>query len=392
MKNRSETILSIVNEGDVFLANMGHELRSPLTSILAISEALHDGVYGSLNEAQERSLLSIKECAESQIELIMDMVDLSRLETGPLQMIPTACPLEDLVERALAIVRELARARSVRLSSDISPKGGTVMGDARRLRQMIIHLIIGGICAAPEEGQVRAFVSQSADHASLLIQVVSSPPGIAVSLPDISLCDEGTAADALKRAGQGRPAGLTLLQQIVRLHRGALVARETLDGGVFLCVSLPWSMAPLETVPPPSSAQECQHTAAAAPLILLVDDQAALVAIISDYLSHQGFDVRTAASGREAVDLAEALQPDLVIMDVQMPGMDGLEATGHIRKSGNPKVATVPVISLSGLGGPGDRERCLAAGASTFLAKPFGVKELEAVILGIVRQPSPHAA
>ena len=266
------------------------------------------------------------------------------------------------------------------------------MGDARRLRQMIVHLLIGGICAAPAEGQVRVFVSESADPGCLLIQVVSSPPGAAVGLPDIAQCDAGTAGDALKRAGQGRPAGLTLLQQLVHLHGGVFAARETPDGGVCLSVSLPLKMAPLETVPPPLSPQECLPTTAvaAAPLILLVDDQVALVAILSDYLSHQGFDVRTAASGREAVDMAEALQPDLVIMDVQMPGMDGLEATGHIRKSSNPNVATVPVISLSGLGGPGDRDRCLAAGASTFLAKPFGVKELEAVILGMVRPPSPR--
>ena len=392
MKNRCETTLSTVSEGDVFLAHMGHELRNPLTSILAISEALHDGVYGSVSDAQMRSLLAIKEAVERQIDLIADMVDLSRLATGPLQLTPTACPLEDLVERALAIARELARARSIQLSSEISPEGGVVMGDARRLRQIIVHLLIGGICAAPDEGQVRVFVCESSDPGNLLIQVVSSPPGIAVGLPDITQCDEDTAGDAMKRAGQGRPAGLTLLQQIVHLHGGAFAARETPDGGVCLSVSLPLEMAPLEADSPPFSPEECQQTeaAAAAPLILLVDDQVALVAIISDYLSHQGFDVRTAASGREAVDLAEALQPDLVIMDVQMPGMDGLEATGHIRKSSNPRVATVPVISLSGLGGPGDRDRCLAAGASTFLAKPFGVKELESVILGMMRQPSPQ--
>ena len=221
----------------------------------------------------------------------------------------------------------------------------------------------------------------------LLIQVAASPPGVATALPLAVQGGEDAAGPLLKRVREVKPTGFALMQRIVHLHGGAFAAQETAAGGLCLSISLPLKVVAPVAAPPPADREEEGAGADGTPLILLVDDQVALLEITADYLRHQGFRVCTAADGREALEQAEALLPDLVIMDTQMPGMDGIEAISHLRKSSTPRVATVPIISLSGMGGPGDKESCLAAGASSYLAKPFGVKALEAVVLEFLRLP-----
>ena len=372
---------------DVFLSHMGHELRNPLASILAVAETLHDGVYGPLTEAQKGSLLTIKECAGRQINLITDMVDLSRLETRPLELVTTTCRLEDLGEGALAMVGEIARSRSIRLASEFDPQGGTMIADEKRLRQVITHLMAVGILSTPIGGEARLHLGAASRPEGLLIQVAASPPGVAVALPVAVQGGEDVAGPLLRRVREVKPTGFALMQRIVHLHGGAFVAQEIAGGGLCLSISLPLKVTAPVAATPPADKEEESAGVDGAPLILLVDDQVALLEITADYLRHRGFRVCTAADGRAALEQAEALHPDLVIMDTQMPGMDGIEAIGHLRKSSNPRISAVHVISLSGMGGPGDREHCLAAGASSYLAKPFGVKALEAVILEFVRPP-----
>jgi CheY-like chemotaxis protein len=116
------------------------------------------------------------------------------------------------------------------------------------------------------------------------------------------------------------------------------------------------------------------------PFILLADDEEIIRTITKDYLESIGYRVACVANGKEALDFVEAEAPDLVILDMQMPLLDGMEALAQLRRSPNPRIANTPVISLSGLVAPGHRERCLAAGANGCLAKPFGIKDLERVI------------
>ncbi len=369
-----------MEEGDPLVANMGHELRNPLTSILALAEAMHEGIYGPLSEGQRRALQSIRECVAREIDLITDVIDLSRVLPVQPPLARAACRLEEQADKALSMVRELGRNRAIQLSSQVQLRSDGVQADARRFRQMTVHLLMAVLLATPAEGQVR--LSLGDVQGGLLLQVAGAPGGVAVELPVRHEDEE----NVLETVAQGRPLGFRLLRRLVDQHGGTLAGRRLAGGGICLSLHLPQGgAATVEAKAQPVARPEGTKDT---PLILLADDQAELVAIVSDYLRHKGFRVATASNGREACELAERLRPELVIMDVQMPGMDGIEAIQHLRQCADATVAQVPVMALSGLGGAGDRDRCLAAGANSYLVKPFGVKELEEAARGLVRQPS----
>jgi len=188
---------------------------------------------------------------------------------------------------------------------------------------------------------------------------------------------------ARRQAGTG--VGLTLIQRMADLHGGVNVESTPGRGSQF-AITLPWTLSASGSAPrrkhttgllrkthplgpPPVSAAE-------PPLILLADDNETNLGTYSDYLQFKGFQVRLARQGDEAVALAADLKPDLILMDVQMPGMDGLEATRHIRRHPDRQVAATPIIALTALAMPGDRERCLEAGANEYLSEPVSLTVL----------------
>jgi CheY-like chemotaxis protein len=176
---------------------------------------------------------------------------------------------------------------------------------------------------------------------------------------------------------------VTVLERVAALHGGSLAVTDFGSSGFSITVELPM-VFPDASTQPAATAETTLADAAkderAAPFILLADDEEIIRTITKDYLESTGYRVACVTNGKEALDFLQTEVPDLLIMDMQMPVLDGMEALAQLRRSPDPRIAKTPVISLSGLVAPGHRERCLAAGANGCLAKPFGIKDLERVI------------
>ncbi|MGI0492816.1 CBS domain-containing protein [Alkalinema pantanalense CENA528] len=402
---------------DEFLANMSHELRTPLNAILGLSEALQDQILGELNDRQQRSIATIAKSGRHLLELINDILDLSKISAGKLDVDLTSISIRQLCESSLVFVKQQAHQKQIRLASEIPENLGHIMADERRIRQVLINLLTNAVKFTPEGGQVclkvavsqnqqwvgnvkipqqvsQAQVSQAqtsqaqtsqAPQSLILFQVQDS--GIGISPEDIvRLFQPFVQVDtSLNRQQTGTGLGLALVKQIAELHGGAVYVESQPGQGSYFTVALPYQMPTIEALPSPASLPtsptESEHlpveessSIATCPLILLAEDNEDNIETFSAYLQSRGYHLVIAGNGAEAVTLTKEHQPDLILMDIQMPGVDGLTAIRQLRADAT--VANIPIVALTALAMQGDAERCIAAGADDYLSKPVRLKQL----------------
>jgi PAS domain S-box-containing protein len=493
---------------DEFLAGMSHELRTPLNAILGLSEALLEEVYGDLTEKQIQSLTTIEQSGKHLLDLINDILDLSKIESGRMELQLSPTSIRDLCEYSLSFVRQQARQKDIRLSSQILGEPGEILVDDRRLRQVLINLLSNAVKFTLEGGSIELRVQTYPDNETIQFSVIDT--GIGIAPDDIQkLFQPFVQLDSsLSRRYAGTGLGLALVRRIVEMHGGSVAVESQVDRGSCFTITLPWQNddrassaviaaataelplpqiqqaliiedseaaanqigrylgelgtkavvypqgegaleAALQLHPDviildilllhssgwevleklkqnpttqaipvivvsvmdersrgiqlgaadyllkPMSRQQLNQSlrrvfasttpAAApdlsapslpvdAPLILLAEDNEANISTLTDYLQMHGAQIILARNGLEAVHMAQQHQPNLILMDIQMPGMDGLEATRRIRAE--PQLAHIPIVALTALAMPGDRERCLAAGAVAYLIKPVSLKPL----------------
>ena len=380
-----------------FLSHAGHEMRNPLSSILAFAEALQEGVNGPLNPAQSASLQAIRENVQRQLELINQFVELGHLEANAVQLEQASVRLTDVLDQAMAAAKDMARSRSIRIKTDLRPPTAEMNADSKRLAQIVSEILVIGTISCPVGGELQLDLALANADAVLDIRMQGglATTGFVLNCQPV-LMDE-PARKALARVRKLRPIGFALLEGLVKLHRGSFSFQASTDGGMGIRVllnlnpngkptnrTLPLEPHPMTDVPLTGGPM---GEAVPSPLVLLADDQPALSAITRDYLESVGLRVEVAFDGQEAVHKTFQLRPDLIMMDVQMPVMDGLEAIRLIRQCSDPRLAQVPIISLSGLAVAGDMEKCLSAGATAYLAKPFGVQQLHRAIRSLIAIP-----
>lgn len=372
-----------------FLGSMGHELRNPLSNVIAQVETLLAGVYGPLPSAQENAVAAIRDSTQKMLQLITDLVDVGRVETGVTHLAPMPCQVRECCENSKADTVVLARSRSIQVVAEVQPGDLGVMADARRLEQVITELLAAALLSMKTGGMLRLAITH--DQGGLVLQTRSGPGQVT---------GQDALAQILGRLGKVRPIGLALLQKLVQVHGGTFVLNEMPEQELSMCIRLPLSKtgggsvaAVQEAAPETAAPVETRAASAPAPgsaarkrpMILIADDQSALTAVTRNYFESLGFEVETAQDGGEAVSRASALQPDLILMDVRMPVVDGLSAIRQIRSSPDPKTRAIAIVSLSGLATASDKEKCLAAGASAYLNKPFGIRELDRIISEFLR-------
>ncbi len=372
---------------DEFLASMSHELRTPLTAVLNLSEALQEQTYGPLNEKQFRSLRTIEESGRHLLGLINDILDLSQVEAGYLNLKIDECSAVDICQSSLQLVKGMAQKKHQNISYVSNPETFQLRVDARRLKQMLVNLLSNAIKFTPEDGLIG--LSVEADDIAKVVQFTVWDNGIGIATEDLpKLFRPFTQLDSgLSRQQSGTGLGLALVQRMADLHGGSMRVESTPGQGSRFTIILPWITTPLDYIPyrkrttgflrhqtRPLISQSMDSDTA--PLILLADDNETSVNTYSDYLQAKGFQVAVAHHGEEAIRMAEKLYPDLILMDIQMPGVDGLEATRRIRRHPDQHVAMIPVIALTALAMPGDRELCLGAGANEYLSKPVSLAVL----------------
>ncbi|MBD2163371.1 response regulator [Calothrix membranacea FACHB-236] len=494
---------------DEFLANMSHELRTPLNSILGMSELLLEEVFGSLTERQRQFLQTVEKSGEHLLELINDILDLSKIESGKMELQLASISIPPLCESSLNFVKQQARQKQIQLNCQIDDNVTEIQADERRLLQVLVNLLANAVKFTPEGGSVRLEVKMHLPEQTVEFQVIDTGIGIAAADMNKLFQPFVQLDSSLSKRYPGTGLGLSLVRRIVDLHGGSIRVESELGKGSCFSVILPWHSLQedddlplaLQTIVQDISMQQAlvveDSTAAAnqikhylaemgatsiihpvgqgalqlalrvkpdvivldlllpdcsgwevltklkthsqtqhipvivisvvdkrsrslelgaaehilkplsrqkfyqalrqifanvqqpnlqtalviaamessqKPIILLAEDNEANIATIMSYLEAHNFQIILARNGREAVQMAKQHRPNLILMDIQMPDMDGLEATRQLRA--DIQNQAVPIIALTALAMPGDEERCLEAGATAYLPKPVRLRNL----------------
>jgi PAS domain S-box-containing protein len=500
---------------DEFLASMSHELRTPLTGILGLSEALQLNTYGIMNEKQTKAIKNIEESGRHLLALINDILDLSKIGAGMLDLEIEPVSLAEVCQASLHLTRGLAQKKQLSVGFVMDTEAIQVRGDSRRLKQMLVNLLSNAIKFTPAKGSIGLEVQ--ADEVEQVVRCTVWDKGIGIAPENLDRLFQPFVQleSHLARQYEGTGLGLSLVQRMAELHGGCVQVESTLGVGSRFTILLPWT--PGGTQPAPLSERSAQalkralivedleidagqlarylhilgmettlHTVgrgaaeraareqpdvilldlylpdrsgfdvlaelktrlatrdipvvicsveerrsqavelgaagylvkplaltelrdeldrlasnrehrsavpaaqedADSPRVLIVDDNETIIESLCDFLEGQAFQVRAARSGLEMLEIIPDLHPDIVLMDIQMPVMDGIEATRRVRAHPDPAVARVPIIALTALAMTGDRERCLAAGANEYMSKPVGLLQLLDTIRALLRQNS----
>ncbi len=362
---------------DEFLANMSHELRTPLNAILGISESLEEQIIGNLNEKQLKYLRTINESGRHLLELINDILDLSKIEAGRLDLNVADVDPNHLCNSSLRMVKELAQKKDLRISLSMDAQVTSIRGDERRLKQAVVNLLSNAVKFTPQGGQIGLELKGIPQDSVVQIIVSDNGIGIAEGKLDRLFKPFVQLDSSLSREYPGTGLGLALVAQMIRLHGGGVGVNSELGKGSRFVISLPWvqneQAASAERTPTEPRAKS-QSDGKRKGKILIVEDTESISFLLKDYISHLGYEVILAQDGINGVEQAIKEQPDLIIMDVMMPGIDGLEATKRIRTIKN--LQQIPIIALTALAMTGDRERCLEAGMTDYMSKPIQMQKL----------------
>jgi PAS domain S-box-containing protein len=375
-----------VRTKDEFLANMSHELRTPLNNVLVRVEMLLQGIQGGLAEKQVRSLNIIEDSSRHLLDLINDILDVSKIEANQLKLDIQRVAIESVCQASLHLVRQMAHSKEIKIATKIEP--ASLMADGRRLKQILVNLLTNAIKFTPEGGQVGLEVNL--DESRELLHFVVWDTGIGMAAEDLPrLFKPFTQLDGgLTREYEGTGLGLALVSRLTEMHQGGIAVESDLGQGSRFTVSLPWRALDRKEgkqrqVPAmPNRRTKAVEPATALPAradtILVAEDNEVLIEALQEFLAAVGHQTLIARNGREAIKQARDNHPHLILMDIQMPDIDGLEAIRQIRA--DRELQRTPIIALTGLAMAGDRERCLEAGASYYLSKPFDIPELMQVI------------
>jgi signal transduction histidine kinase/CheY-like chemotaxis protein len=397
--NRTNTELEHANRAkDEFLANMSHELRTPLNSILGMSESLLEQRRGPLNEFQQNSLRVVVSSGRHLLELINDILDLSKIEAGMLDYYPQLISVDEICRASLSFVKSQALKKSIALIYNDHAAIATISADPRRLKQILVNLLANAVKFTPEHGRVTLEILIDPEQNRIQFSVIDT--GIGIAPEDLAhLFTPFVQVDSnLNRQFEGTGLGLVLVQKLTDLHGGSVQVESQVGQGSRFTINLSWvkdMVTPQEIIDsgeklPAYEESEKSTRPSEEPskggVILLAEDHLANVLTIGEYLEAHGYTVVNAHDGLEAIQRAQETNPDIILMDIQMPVMDGLEATRRLRA--NPRFASTPIIALTALAMPGDQERCLLAGASEYLSKPVSLKTLRQTIENILQARS----
>ena len=377
---------------DEFLATLSHELRTPLSAILGWTQVLLKSGAGESPEANRRALEVIDRNARAQVQLIDDLLDLSRIMTGKIRLDLQQISLLDVAAAAVDSATPSAEAKDIRLTTMFDPSQATVSGDAARLQQVIWNLLTNAIKFTPKGGRVQVLLQRVNSHVEL--SVSDTGIGIPASfLPQVF--DRFSQRDSsTTRAYGGLGLGLAISKQLVELHGGKIkVASDGEGKGSTFSVDLPLSIVQIAD----ESMDRDHPTANAAgndqtPLprfdgahVFIVDDEPDARNLLQRMFEDQQAQVSSFASAEAALEALKIAQPVLVVSDIGMPGMDGYQFMRLLRaREADEKSERVPALALTAFARAEDRKRSLLAGYQAHLAKPFDLAELLLVAADLV--------
>jgi CheY-like chemotaxis protein len=375
---------------DEFLAVLSHELRTPLNAIVGYAKLLRGGILSG--DKATRGLETLERNAVWLTQIVEDVLDVSRIVSGKIRLDVQPVELPLIIDNSVATVQPAAEAKGVRVQSIVDPRVGPVSGDPDRLQQVVWNLLSNAVKFTPKGGrvQVRLQVVNSS------VEIVVSDTGIGIRpdfLPYVfERFRQGEAGTTRKTGGLG--LGLAIVRHIVEMHGGSVEATSAGEGqGATFSVRLPVMIVHPER---PEVRREHPRSERRAPLaglgdlhgvrVLAIDDEEDALTLLRVVLEAADAQVTTSASAASALEVIESAAPDVLIVDLGMPEIDGFELIRRIRTSTNPAIRDVPAAALTAFARSEDRTKALRSGFEMHLAKPVDPGELVASILTLVRR------
>jgi PAS domain S-box-containing protein len=373
----NQKLASALRSREEFLAAMSHELRTPLATILNVAEALQAEIHGSIPKAQRERLALLERNGRHLQSLIDDVLDLSKSIAGSFQLNLQAADLAELARQCIASVREMALAKDISVVAEIPPFPVVAEFDPLRVRQILLNLLSNAGKFSPKGSAMGLRLMPDASRKRLVVEVWDEGSGIPLESRHKLFQPFMQLDSRLAREHGGAGLGLALSRRLAEAHFGTVELDASVARGALLRLILPWKTcdgSPLAQARPSAAIRRLDLDD---PRVLLVEDNLDLRSTVEEYLEAAGWEVQAVSSGCEAVESFAQEPFAVVLMDIQMPGMDGLEAIRRIRSLTGGSAARI--VAMSGLAFSEDKERARQAGADLHLSKPvrlLGLVEL----------------
>lgn len=351
-----------------FLANMSHELRTPLNSIIGFSEVLEDKSFGELNEKQEKYIRNIHSSGKHLLQLINDVLDLSKVEAGKIVLQYEEFSISEILRSIKTVVKTAVDKKNLSFDMEIDEHLTSVNADKQKFWQIMINLLSNAIKFTPQGGKIKV-VAKGIDR---ILQVSVTDTGIGIKPEDQSRIftrfQQINSKATREYAGTG--LGLALTKKFVEMHGGKIWVESEFGKGSTFTFTIPLrpeSGTPHKKMIPLESGEKRGKF----PLILVVEDDPQSSDLLKSYLTQEGYTVTTACNGNEALDKAKELIPMVIILDITLPGENSWKVVAKLKEM--PETKDIPVIVVSI---PEEKERGFSLGAVDYLVKPINKEEL----------------
>lgn len=371
-----------------FLANMSHELRTPMTSILGFSSLLDQQVYGELNDRQRLYVNQIHQSGEHLLSLINEVLDLSKVEAGQMDLHVTPISVDTICDDVLKMVETQAEMKNLMVHRQVDTDLPVLMADEMRVRQMLLNLLSNAIKFTHKGLSIGLRVRRQGEYFNFTVW----DEGIGIPEEQLSsLFQPFQQLDSsLSKQYEGTGLGLALTQKLTRLHGGDITVESEPGKGTQFTIHLPLDCRTVSqhdkqyVLPEEESSPESEWTMPPLPenattgRVLVVEDNPINALLLEHMLNHWGYEVINCSDGPSALTWLAANRPILILMDVHLPGMDGLELTQRIRQKS--EWADIPIVATTALARPRDRDRCFEAGMQDYISKPINSAKLVSVL------------
>jgi CheY-like chemotaxis protein len=319
----------------------------------------------------------IEESGRHLLALISDILDVTKIRAGKVELHLGPVVVDEVCKASIRLVREQAQRKRISLTLRTGLDAQVVLGEERRLKQVLVNLLTNAVKFTPEGGRVGVDLEASEDGSRVGIEVWDTGIGIPAADQPRVFQPFVQLDGRLAREHAGTGLGLALTRQLVELQGGTIELESEVGRGSRFRVTFPAQRAP-SAAPAGTTQSEALTTTYPPRRVLVAEDDETNISVLREYLVAQGHEVHVARHGGEVVAMARDLAPEIILMDVQMPVIDGLAAMRELRAAAETR--QIPIIAVTALAMPGDRERCLDAGANDYLTKPVSLKGMLAVI------------